>query len=67
MEWYHFNDQLLAYDVRLGEWIRIGTPSPMLARAGASLVLFGEALFYIGGELKPGVRTSDICRISFQE
>ena len=67
VEWYHFNDQLLAYDVRLGEWIRIGTPSPMLARAGASLVLFGEALFYIGGELKPGVRTSDICRISFQE
>lgn len=66
-EWYHFNDQLLAYDVRSGEWTRIGTPSPMLARAGASLVLFGEALFYIGGELKPGIRTSDICRIFFQE
>lgn len=67
IEWYRFNDQLLAYNVRSGEWIRIGVPSPMLARAGSSLVVFGDILFYIGGELKPGVRTPGICRISLQK
>ncbi|MCS3118624.1 hypothetical protein NXV95_02125 [Bacteroides fragilis] len=67
IEWYRFNDQLLAYNVRSSEWIRIGVPSPMLARAGSSLVVFGDILFYIGGELKPGVRTPGICRISLQK
>ena len=39
----------------------------MLARAGAVAVPYKNAIFYINGEVKPGVRTPTIVRISLSD
>lgn len=66
VEWYRFNKRILAYDIRSQRWQTI-TCTPDVARAGAALVTCGESIFYINGELKPGVRTPEITRITIKE
>lgn len=61
-EWYKFNKKLLVYDVCRGEW-QTACCSPDLARAGAVAVPYGNSVFCINGEVKPGVRTSCITKI----
>ena len=34
--------------------------SPHLARAGALMVRANNAIYYVGGELKPGVRSAEV-------
>ena len=63
-EWYRFNQHLLAYDTATGHWSDVAQ-MPEAARAGAVAVGCGNAVFYIGGELKPGVRTPSIVRFCF--
>lgn len=63
--WYKFNDRLLLFDVATESW-DIVTRNNYFARAGAVLTTDGESLFYVGGELKPGIRTPEIIQISFQ-
>ena len=65
-EWYKFNRELLAYHVFNHEWQTICVTS-MLARAGAVAVPYKNAIFYINGEVKPGVRTPTIVRISLSD
>lgn len=62
--WYRFNPLLLCFDVVSRRWKSPQMSSPYLARAGAQAVAIGTDLYYIGGELKPGVRTAEIVRIS---
>ena len=40
--------------------------SACLARAGAALLGKGQQLFIVGGELKPGIRTAEISRITIK-
>lgn len=65
-EWYKFNRRILVYDVRRAEWSQVAE-SPLAARAGATFVADGENLFLVGGELKPGVRTPTVARLTICE
>mgnify|MGYP003294314410 CR=1 FL=1 len=68
-EWYKFNPCLMAYNVNTGIW-RVVDQSELLARAGESLVTVpiadpknGEtedAVLVIGGEIKPGIRSTNV-------
>lgn len=58
-EWYAFNDELLIYHTITDTWVT-ESRSSKLARAGAALVKDGTEWLVIGGELKPGVRSSDV-------
>lgn len=62
--WYRFNGHLLVYDPVREAWHEHPLYDQRLARAGAQLVAIGDVLYYIGGELKPGIRTPKILRIS---
>lgn len=65
-EWYKFNTCLLVYNSRTACW-DVALRNPLFARAGASLVSMGYDLYLINGELKPGIRTPQITRITFSE
>ncbi len=60
-EWYRFNPNLLKYDVAKGEWSVIDK-NAAYARAGALMLPYNGYIIYIGGELKPGIRTPQIHR-----
>ena len=60
--WYQFNPYVFVYD-REG-WHLIGR-SDITARAGAALVRHNNDVYLVGGELKPGIRTADIYRMTF--
>lgn len=62
--WYRFNDRLLGFDAPEEKW-EILTRKAAYARAGAVLATDGENLYYVGGELKPGIRTPEIKEFSF--
>lgn len=62
-EWYKFNNKIMLYDASLDLWTELGT-SPHTARAGASLVSVGEEAYVINGELKPGIRSPQITRLT---
>lgn len=64
ISWYRFNGYLFVFDPDTERWQEQPLHHRQLARAGAQLVAFGSTLYYIGGELKPGVRTPEILRIS---
>ena len=59
---YKFNDKIFAYDSQ--GWKFIGE-NRQLKRAGATLVVYRGQLYLIGGELKPGIRTPSVCRITW--
>lgn len=67
VDWYQFNADLLLYNIQKGEWGQVEVSDARLARAGAQLVRFGKTCFYIGGELKPSVRTPDILQINYEK
>ena len=60
--WYRFNPYICVY--QKGKW-HIAGKEQIAARAGASLAKYGHDVYLIGGELKPGVRTPDIYRLTF--
>lgn len=60
-EWYRFNPRLLQYDTRNDIWRQLHI-APTLARAGAAMATDGNKIYYIGGELKPGIRTPSILK-----
>lgn len=59
IEWYKFNPNLMVYDPVTERW-DVALTSDRLARAGAGMVIDGDLLIILGGELKPRIRTSDI-------
>lgn len=62
VEWYRFNPYICAY--QKGEWHIVGKEQ-IAARAGATLARYKQSVYLIGGELKPGIRTPDIYRLTF--
>lgn len=62
-EWYKFNQHLMMYDVKKNEW-RPLDKNQVYARAGALLLTNEKEIFYIGGELKPGIRTPEIHQLT---
>ena len=59
VEWYKFNKKMLLFDTTDEKW-EIICDDKIFARAGALLTTDGENIFYVGGELKPGIRTAEI-------
>lgn len=58
---YRFRRELWIFDVETERWSLVGA-SDRTARAGATLVPFDGGLCLLGGEIKPGIRTPDVCR-----
>lgn len=61
-EWYKFNRYLMRYDVEKNEWTPLDKNN-VYSRAGAVMIPFDNGIFYIGGELKPGIRTPEIYQV----
>jgi sialate O-acetylesterase len=62
-EWYRFNQTAFVFNVNTGKW-RVAAKNPLLARAGAAIVKHGDTIFYINGEIKPGIRSAGISKFS---
>jgi len=65
VEWYQFNRKLLTYDTKQDRWTCLGDYEQG-ARAGAAMVSDGSSYYIINGELKPGIRTKDINKITIK-
>lgn len=63
-ERYRFNGKVFAFDGH--DWSFVGE-NPLLKRAGATLVFHRGTYYLIGGELKPGIRTPSVCRITLNK
>lgn len=61
IEWYRFNPYISVFTQ--GRW-HIAGKSQVTARAGAALAVWGNYIYIIGGELKPGIRTPEIYRMT---
>lgn len=58
--WYRFSGNLYEFDTAKGAWVKTTFASESLARAGAVAVPTRLGVYYIGGELKPALRTPQI-------
>ena len=66
-EWYRFNKALLLYDPATGIWAEAGR-SQDAARAGAAVMDGGDgAIYLLGGEVKPRIRTPRTMRINIRK
>ncbi len=63
VEWYRFNPYVSIYCN--GRWYTAGK-TQVTARAGAALAKHAGHVYLIGGELKPGIRTPEIYRLTFK-
>lgn len=58
-EWYRFNKDVLVYDVSKEEW-KVYADVEGMNKAGGVLLRKREKMYMVCGEIKPGVRTSEI-------
>ena len=62
--WYKFNDEVWLFNVRSQEWKSLGK-FPQAALAGASAVGNDNEIYIVNGEIKPGIRTRKIWKITW--
>lgn len=62
VSWYRFNPYVLLFDTLTNEW-EILSKSGLAARAGSSLVRNESFAILVGGETKPGIRSTKVSRI----
>lgn len=60
IDWYKFCGNLYVFDAVAGQWFTTTFANQALARAGAQVVPTTLGVYYIGGELKPALRTPEI-------
>lgn len=60
IDWYKFSGNLYVFDAVAGQWLTTTFANLALARAGAQAVPTPLGVYYIGGELKPALRTPQI-------
>lgn len=60
IDWYKFSGNLYVFDAVVGQWLTTTFANQALARAGAQAVPTQLGVYYIGGELKPALRTPQI-------
>lgn len=65
-EWYKFNDDVLVYNTIDKSWKIIQHVNGM-AKAGGVLLQKGNKLYMVCGEIKPGIRTSEIVVINISD
>ena len=61
-EWYKFRSSLLIYNTITNTWVT-ETSSPLLARAGMSVIPMGNQWMIVNGESKPGVRAKEVTMV----
>ncbi len=64
VEWYNFNSSVWLYNSSTQEWKSLGLHQEA-ALAGAVVAASDEAVFLINGEIKPGIRTPAIRKLSW--
>ena len=62
--WYQFNPDVIVYHTITDSWFTI-PGSSLLARAGAGLARVDGNYFLMDGESKPGIRASEVMKVSF--
>ncbi len=62
--WYQFNRDVLVYHTITDSWYSIPGNS-LIARAGAGLVNTEDGYILVDGESKPGIRASEVMKVSF--
>ncbi|MDL2223196.1 cyclically-permuted mutarotase family protein [Bacteroidales bacterium OttesenSCG-928-M11] len=63
IEWYNFNTNLLSFDTKKKEWKSEGNFIE-LAKAGAGITIKEKNIYIVCGELKPGVRTQEVYKLT---
>ena len=66
ISWYQFNGCPLTYKLKTERWEILSHQTPLLARAGAQVAMRKHTLYYIGGELKPGLRSPGIVQLDLR-
>lgn len=61
--WYRFSNDVLVYDLTHHSWKEV-VSAEGFNKAGGSLLYHDNSLYMVCGEVKPGIRTSEIRRIS---
>lgn len=64
-EWYKFRSSLLIYNTITNTWVT-ETSSPLLARAGMSVIPMGNQWVIVNGESKPGVRAKEVTMVKME-
>lgn len=61
---YKWNQNVISYMPKTGQWTELST-SPYLPNCGSALVAHGSQATLISGEIKPGLRTSEVKQFKF--
>lgn len=64
-DWYKFRTSLLIYNTITNTWVT-ETSSPLLARAGMSVIPMGNQWMVVNGESKPGVRAKELTMVKME-
>lgn len=63
-DWYKFNDRIIVYHTITNAFFELDRNS-LLARCGAGIVSLGNNTWtFINGEIKPGVRATDVTKLT---
>ena len=62
-EWYKFNPTIKAFDTKNNTWSSLGQ-FQQTALAGSTVVANDKVIYVVNGEIKPGIRTPKIWKIS---
>lgn len=62
VDWYQFRRTLILYNTITNSWVEEAS-SPLMARAGASVIPFNGEWVVINGETKPGVRGTEVTAV----
>ncbi|RJX75372.1 YjhT family mutarotase [Vibrio sinensis] len=61
---YRWNRSVLSYSPQTNQWTNLGT-SPYVPNCGAAIVTEGKNALLVSGEIKPGLRTSEVKQFRF--
>lgn len=65
-EWYKFNKDIVVFHTLTDSWYTIPGMGSLFARAGAGIINEGNNSYIIvDGECKPGIRGSEVTKVSF--
>ena len=65
-EWYKFNPTVKAFDTKNNTWSSLGQ-FQQTALAGSTVVANDKVIYVVNGEIKPGIRTPKIWKISLKQ
>lgn len=65
-EQYAWNKEIILYDTKKNQWLTL-QDNPYSANCGAGLILDGNKVILIDGEIKPGLRSTQVKQYLFAE